>query len=108
MSGVTKARRDIYEILRGIAVSQDGLISYSELSERLKDRPDPHRGLSRLLDDLNMVCASAKLPPISALVVRKDENGQLGQPGPGFWKCPAVQPAPKSETDRLQKWLEYV
>ncbi|MBI2900845.1 MAG: hypothetical protein HYY17_11730 [Planctomycetes bacterium] len=101
------ARKDIYDVLVKVARKKDR-ISYGDLSAALHDHPDPHRGLSQHLDDLNMVCNSADLPPISALVVQKGSDGELGQPGPGFCKCPAVQPRPKGDMERLVRWTEYL
>jgi len=101
------ARKDLYLLLVNIASKHDR-ISYGDVSKKLADHPDHRTGLSAPLDELNIVCKKANLPPISALVVQKGKNGQLGLPGIGFWRCSAVAPTPEGELKRLEKYTKYI
>lgn len=102
------ARTDLYQLLVRIATQSDPRISYSEVSRDLPDHPDPKSGLTTPLCELNCECKKADLPPISAVVVQRDENGQLGIPGVGFWNCPAVAPKPKGGMDQIKTWIGFL
>lgn len=102
------ARADLYGLLVRVAKQKDPRVSYREVSGGLADHPDPHHGLSGPLCELNCECKKAGLPPISAVVVHRDENGQLGIPGVGFWNCPAVEPDPKAGMARMERWLGFL
>ena len=101
------ARADIYRILKTLAKKSEPRISYTELAAQLADRPDPQSGLSAPLCELNCELKKFGLPPISALVVHRDQ-GRLGYPGRGYWNCAAAGPDPRGEMERLGKWLEQV
>ena len=75
-----------------------GLITYGDLCKKLSFEMNP-RVIERYLGDISFTCKENGLPPISALVVNKDE----GLPGAGFFTayCPE-----KKGVDRIDVWMD--
>ena len=75
-----------------------GIITYGELCKKLSFEMNP-RVIDRNLGDISFTCKENGLPPISALVVNKDER----MPGAGFFAayCPE-----KKGDDPLEVWMD--
>ncbi|SFL48897.1 hypothetical protein SAMN05216390_13419 [Lachnospiraceae bacterium KH1T2] len=75
-----------------------GLITYGDLCKKLSFEMNP-RTIERNLGDISFACKENYLPPISALVVNKDE----GLPGAGFF---AAYFPEKKGVDRIDVWMD--
>ena len=61
------------------------------------------------LAELNGRVKAAGLPPLSALVTYKPQEGDnFGPPGGGFWGSPGVPPRPARADNRLLVWMGFV
>jgi hypothetical protein len=102
----------LYGILRGVAKRQQ-IISYEDLSrlyqEATGDWHEPHGTWDSPLAEVNGHTKAASLPPISALVTYKPQEGSnLEPPGSGFWGSPGVPPRPGRADNRLLVWMGFV
>ena len=99
----------IYQILRAQVPSEDGRINYQRMVEQLPAQhgitsPNDAR-LNSAYSEITDACRQNGLPAIMAILVRLDENGELGTPGPGYY--PAAHPG-MNRADAFIAWaLEY-
>lgn len=64
--------------------------------------------ISPILGDIYRWCEERKLPPITAIVVRKS-GGDKGLPGPGFWSLAGRENAPrKLRTELTETYQKQV
>jgi hypothetical protein len=98
----------IYEVLLRQLAKPDPLISYGDLIRAMGPLPPPDSDLKpndpRLFDALGeivRVCQNNKppLPVLTSIVVRRQEDGSLGMPGPGYFAL--VFPKARSDSARL-------
>ncbi len=91
------------------------LISYGDLVRALGPLPPPYASLKpndlrlfEALGEVSSLCQSntPPLPALTSIVVRRNEDGSLGTPGPGYFSL--VFPHVREGADRLQMWRDEV
>ena len=102
----------LYAVLRGVA-GRKGVISYEDLShlyhEETGEWHEPHGTWDGPLAAVNAHTAAARLPPLSALVTYKPQQGSnFEPPGGSFWGSPGVPPRPGRADNRLLVWMGFV
>jgi hypothetical protein len=112
---LTPLAERIYRALIQRVKQPNPLISYGDLVRSIGPLPHPNEDLKpndeRLfaaLSEIATACQSRKppLPILTAIVVRRAEDGSLGAPGVGYFAltCPEI----RDETRKLAKWREEV
>lgn len=98
----------IYKLLVGWAENK-GPQSYKKLSEEYQKLTgqwyEPHGSWDKPLGEINVRLSTIQAPAISSLVILNDKN----EPGGKFWGCADNVPSkPKTESERISKWIEIV
>lgn len=98
----------IYEILIKWAQSKTTK-TYTELSSEYhaitNEWFEPHGSWDNPLGQLANILSVADAPPLTSLVILKDQN----EPGGDFWGCaPNVPSRPKKTLTRMTEWMRMV